>query len=459
MSFPGTQNSRSVSDPAVSHRAVLAIAIPIVASNISTPLIGIVDTAVIGQLNEAYLIGAIAIGALIFNFIYWAFAFLRMGTTGFAAQASGAGDDVELRAVLGRALLVAVVSGFALVALQMPIERLSFWAIDASADVETHARTYYSIRIWSAPAALLNFTILGWFIGLGRTGVAFTLQIVLNVTNIVMDMVLVLGFDMSVAGVAYGTVIAEVVAAAAGIAILWRETSRRGGAWDLERICDPVRIRKTLAVNADIVIRTLCLLFAFSFFTAQSATYGDVILAANAVLMNLVNLTSYLSDGFAYAAETLAGKAYGAGNRTRFHRAVVISSLWAFIISVGVSVCFLVFGPWGIDLMTVNEDVRDTARAYLFWVVLSPVLGVAAFQFDGVYIGATRTADMRNYMLLSVAIFLAAWWLLTPIYGNHGLWAAILILLIVRGIFLGLRYPALLRDGFPDKTAAQPLAS
>ncbi len=459
MSFPGTHNTRAVADPSVSHRAVLAIALPIVAANISTPLIGIVDTAVIGQLEEAYLIGAIAIGALIFNFIYWAFAFLRMGTTGFAAQASGAGDDEELRAVLGRALLVAVASGFAIVALQVPIETFSFWAIDASGNVEDNARTYYAIRIWSAPAALLNFAILGWFIGLGRTGVAFTLQIVLNVTNIVMDMVLVLGFDMSVAGVAYGTVIAELVAVAAGIAILWRELARRDGAWDLKRICDPVRIRKTIAVNADIVIRTLCLLFAFSFFTAQSATYGDVILAANAVLMNLVNLTSYLSDGFAYAAETLAGKAFGAGNKARFHRAVVVSSLWAFVISVGVSACFLVFGPWGIDIMTVNEEVRSTANAYLFWVVLCPVLGVAAFQFDGVYIGATRTADMRNYMLLSVIIFLAAWWLLTPIYGNHGLWAALLILLIVRGIFLGCRYPALLRDGFDGRTPVSHAAS
>lgn len=437
----------------ITHRAVLAIALPIVAANISTPLIGIVDTAIIGQLGDAYYIGAIAIGALIFNFLYWAFAFLRMGTTGFTAQAAGAGDADEMRAVLGRALLVAAGAGVALVVLQGLIGWASFEIIDASADVERHAQTYFAIRIWSAPAALFNFAVLGWFIGLGRTGLGLSLQLVLNITNIVLDAVFVLWLDMGVSGVALGTVIAELTAAGAGAIAIRYELGRRGGDWDWARIRDPGRLRHTMAVNGDILVRTLCVLFAFSFFTAQSAKEGDIVLAANTVLMNLVSLSSYLLDGFAYAAETLAGQALGARSRARFHRAVIVSSLWSGVIAVIVCLIFFVFGQAMIDAMTVNEEVRETARTYLFWAAISPVVGVACFQLDGVYIGATRTRDMRNYMLLSVVLYLVAWWTLTPVLGNHGLWIAIMVLLSARGVTLGYRYPALLRDLFGNRDA------
>ena len=433
---------------AVTHRSVLAIALPIVASNVSTPLIGVVDTAVVGQLGEAYYIGAVAIGSLIFTFLFWAFGFLRMGTTGFTAQAEGAGDNDELRAVLARALVIAGLAGLALIVLQSLIGIAAFSMIDASENVETHAQGYFAIRIWSAPAALANFAILGWFIGLGRAPIAFLLQIILNFTNIVLDGLFVLVFDMRVEGVAIGTVIAEISAAGIGFLFVHRELKSRAGDWNMELIRNVEKLKRMLAVNGDIMIRTLCLIFSFSWFTARSAEFGDTILAANTVLMNLFGMSAYLLDGFAFAAEVHVGKAVGARSETRFKAAVAISSLWAFGLCLIISLAFLLLGGYAVDLMTVNQEVRDTARTYLFWAALAPIFGIACFQLDGIYIGATRTVDMRNMMILSMAIYLVAWWYLELTFGNHGLWASLIVLFIVRGVTLGSRYPALLRDSF-----------
>lgn len=433
------------------HRDVLAIALPMIFSNVTTPLIGAVDTAVIGQLGSAALIGAVAIGATIFTFFYWAFGFLRMGTTGLTAQASGAERHREVLATLYRALLIAAAAGSTIIILQVPIAAAAFWLMGASPEVEAAARTYFDIRIWSAPAALANYALVGWFIGLGRAGMAFRLQLLLNLTNIGLDGLFVLVFGWGVAGVAAGTVIAETGAAIVGLIVALGGTDRlRLRTW---RVFNAAKLKRMLSVNGNIMIRTLSLLFAFSFFTAQGARSGDLVLAANAVLLHFLSIAAYFLDGVAYATEALTGKAIGSRNPKRFAEAVRLSSIWAGLLSVFVAISFWFAGGSVIDLMTVNETVRAIARDYLFWAAISPVIGVACFQLDGIFIGATRTRDMRNMMLVSLTVYLVAWAVLTPRFGNHGLWAALMLLFVVRAVTLGLRLPALWRAAFGSLSA------
>jgi len=423
-------------------------------SNVTTPLIGAVDTAVIGQLGAAHLIGAVAVGATIFTFFYWAFGFLRMGTTGLTAQASGAERNREVLATLYRALLVAGTAGVAIIVLQWPISEATFALMGASPDVDEAARTYFTIRIWSAPAALANYALVGWFIGLGRAGMAFRLQLLLNLTNIGLDALFVLAFGWGVAGVAAGTLIAETGAAIVGLAVALRASG--GLRIRLWRVFNAGKLRRMVAVNGDIMIRTLSLLFAFSFFTAQGARAGDLVLAANAILMHFLSVSAYFLDGVAYATEALTGKAIGARNPLRFRDAVRLSSIWAAGLSVAVGAVFWLTGGSVIDAMTVNDAVRALARDYLVWAALAPVIGVACFQLDGIFIGATRTRDMRNMMLLSLAIYLLVWAALTPPLGNHGLWAALMILFVTRALTLSFRFPALKRDAFKNLSAASP---
>jgi len=432
----------------ITHKRVLAVAVPIMLSNLSQPLIGIVDTAVLGQLPEPHYIGAIAVSSLIFTIIYWGFGSLRMGTGGLAAQAFGAGDMTELRAVLVRALLISSVIGLIVISLGPFIEVFSFWLLEASSAVETEARIYFEIRIWSAPFALANYVMLGWLIGMGKTGYAFAIQLVLNLSNVVLDVFFVWGLSMTADGVAYGTLLAEIIAAAFGGVLIWRVLAKIGGEWSEERILHKPSIIRTISVNADIMVRSLSLTFAFAFFTAQGAKVSDTIIAANAILMHLLITSAYFLDGFAVAVEALAGQAVGARNRKLFWKSVKLTALWGAIISVFVALTYAIIGPYFIDLLTVNETIRLTARTYLWWAVAAPVIGFACFLLDGIFTGATRTKDLRNMMLLSVMVYLAAWYVLTPLYGNHGLWAALMIFFIVRAITLVARMPPLMRALF-----------
>jgi MATE family multidrug resistance protein len=429
----------------VTHRAILSIAVPIMISSVSTPLLGVVDTAVMGRIPDPAYIGAVALGALIFNFLFWGFGFLRMGTTGLTAQALGAGDPVEIRASLGRAVLIALAVGAGLIALQWPIRELAFSFIDGSAQVEALARDYYDVRIWAAPATLTNYAVLGWFIGLGRARVALALQLILNLTNIALDAFFVLGLSMGVNGVATGTVIAEVVAAFAGLAIAARHLRGLGGRWNFARLVRPERLRRTVAVNRDIMIRSVALIFVFAWFMAQGARQADTILAANAVLMNFIAVAAFFLDGFAFSAEALVGRAIGGANRKGLSAAASMTTWWAGGIALLASLLFAAFGAMAIDALTVDPDVRVTARAYLPWAAASPLVGVWCFQLDGIFIGATRTAQMRNAMLLSLAIFLVAWRVLAP-FGNHGLWAAFYVHYAARAVTLLYHYPALVRS-------------
>ena len=432
----------------VTHRSVLTVAVPIMLSNVSEPLIGVVNTAVIGQLKEPYYIGAIAVGALIFSFIFWGFGFLRMSTGGLSAQALGAGDRTELVAVLIRALMIGLAAGIGLVLLSPLIREAAFNLVGGSPEIRAHGETYFNYRIFAAPAALSNYCVMGWFIGQSRAKLAFVVQLFLNLTNMALSAFFVLGLGMTSYGVGLAALIAEWSAVTLALVLAAMILRGMGTHISWPRILDPVRLKRTLLMNGDVMIRTLCLVFAFTFFTARGARAGDVVVAANAVLLNLFEVSAYLIDGFAYASEALVGQSVGARNRQRFRAAVWLTSVWAMVLGIVCSLIIWVFGPTLVDLMTLSPEVRETARTYLPWVAVSPVLGVICFQFDGIFTGAMATKDMRNMMIVSLGVFMLAWWTLEGRYGNHGLWAALNIFFIARGITFATRMPSLERRAF-----------
>ncbi|MEI7598301.1 MAG: MATE family efflux transporter [Aestuariivirga sp.] len=432
----------------MTHRSVLVVAVPIMLSNVSEPLIGVVNTAVIGQLKEPYYIGAIAVGALIFSFLFWGFGFLRLSTGGLSAQALGAGDRTELVAVLIRALMIGLAAGIGLVLLSPLIRDAAFNLVGGSAEIRSHGETYFNYRIFAAPAALSNYCVMGWFIGQSRAKLAFVVQLFLNLTNMALSAFFVLGLGMTSDGVGLAALIAEWSAVTLALVLAAVILHGMGAHISWPRILDPVRFKRTLLMNGDVMIRTLCLVFAFTFFTARGARAGDVVVAANAVLLNLFEVSAYLIDGFAYASEALVGQSVGARNRQRFRAAVWLTSVWAMVLGVICSAVIWVFGPALVDLMTLSPDVQETARTYLPWAAVAPVLGVICFQFDGIFTGAMATKDMRNMMILSLGVFLLAWWMLERPYGNHGLWAALDIFFIARGITFATRMPSLERRAF-----------
>lgn len=434
------------------HRQILTIALPIVFSNVTTPLIGAVDTAVLGQLGAPHYIGAVAVGAVIFSTIYWAFGFLRMGTTGLAAQSEGRREADESAAILWRALIIAGLGGCALVLLQLPIAWTAIYLVPGSQEVEEGARLYFDIRIWSAPAALANYALFGWFIGLGRAGTAFSLQLLLNGTNLLLDVIFVLGFGWEIEGVALGTLMAEVLAAGVGIWLAVRIMKRRSAWANWQLIADRSRIVLALSVNGDIMIRSILLTLGFTLFVAFGAAAGDITLAANAILLQFLYISAYFLDGFAFAAETLVGQAIGARRRAQFQTAVKLSSAWALVLSLLAALVIWFGREQLIGLFSVNEQVRAEAHIYLLWAALAPVIGVACFQLDGIFIGATRTKDMRNMMIVSFLGYVLALFAFTAAFGNHGLWAALMAFFVLRALTLLARYPALERAAFGRPT-------
>ncbi|ETX27387.1 MATE family efflux transporter [Roseivivax isoporae] len=428
----------------VTHRRVLAIALPIVLSNATVPILGAVDTGVVGQIGEAAPIGAVGVGAVMITAIYWIFSFLRMGTTGLAAQAGGEGNRAEVAAILTRVLMIGLAAGVALIVLKPLIFALAFRVSPASAEVETLARSYMSIRIWSAPAAIAIFGLLGWLIAQERTGAVLALQVWMNGVNIVLDLWFVLGLGWGVEGVAVATFIAEWSGLAVG---LWLcRTAFRVPAWrDWPRVFDRVKLVRMAQVNGDILVRSLLLQSIFLSFLLFASDFGDVTLAATQVLVQFLQITAYALDGFAFAAEAMVGQALGARAVATLRRASVLSSLWAGVVCVLLAAFFWFAGPWMIDLMADVPPVQEAARQYLPWVAAAPVLGLAAWMLDGIFIGATRTADMRNMMAVATAAYFAALLVLVPAFGMHGLWAAMLLSFVFRAATLAVRYPALER--------------
>ena len=422
-----------------SYRQIWTSAWPIILANAATPLLGLVDTAVIGNTGTISNLGSIALGALLFNFVYWGFGFLRMGTTGFTAQADGAGDQAEVRAVLARSLLLALAIGAALLALQVPIAALAMHLFSASAEVEQGTQTYFYWRILGAPAALANFALMGTLVGLGRSGLLLRVQLLLNGLNIGLDLLLAGWLGWGVEGIAIGTALAEWISL--GFALYWvlrlLSRNRQSDAeafWPRGRILNWQRMLSTLSTNRDIFIRTLALLFAFAWFTNQSAVFGDHILAANHLLMQFIAFSAYFLDGYAFAVEAMVGKAIGAAKRSAFDSVVRRSTELALGTALALAVLILVAGGILIALMTDLDAVRIEATRYLPWAALYVLLSFGAFQLDGVFIGATRSAEMRNAALAATAVFMLSAWLLMPIWAAHGLWLAFVIYVVVRAL-------------------------
>jgi len=414
-------------------------------SNVSVPLLGAVDTAVVGRLPEPQHLGGVAIGAVIFSVVFWVFGFLRMGTTGPTAQALGSGDGEEVRATLGRAALTAMVLGLAVIAVQAPLAWIVFPLLGASGEVAELGRAYFDIRVWGAPATLMNYALLGWLLGMQDARSALVLQLALNVSNMLLDILFVMGFGWGVEGVAVASVLAELGAVGIGLLLVRRKLRLNAGVWRRERVFDGGRIRRMFAINGDIFVRTLCLQAAFFLFTAESAKLGDLVLAANAVLLHLQQFMACGLDGFAHATEALTGHAIGARDRRQFTGAVRAATAWAVPFAAAFAVVYALFGPFLVGLMTTIPEVRVTAADFLPWLIASPLISVWSFLLDGIFLGATRTADMRNNMLLSLALYAAALFGLIGVWGAHGLWAALLVLMVLRAATLGLRLPVLLR--------------
>lgn len=426
----------------LTHKRVLKIAVPIVLSNATVPLLGAVDLGVVGQMGEAAPIAAVGIGAILLTTVYWIFGFLRMGTVGLVGQAAGAGDADEVSAWLTRALVVALVSGVALIVLQWPIFRFGLWTFTASPEAEAMAMTYLSIRIWSAPAAIAVYALTGWLVAMERTGGVFWVQLGMNGLNIALSFAFVIWFEWGVAGVAAATVIAEVVGAALGVWFCMGAFARP--AWrDWPRIFERTKLVRMAVLNTDILLRSAMLMIIFYSFVMWGSRFGDETLAANEVLMQFMYITAYAMDGFAFAAESLIARAYGRKDPARVRRSAVMTGMWGLVVCSAMAVGFALAGSWLIDLMAKDAGVQQAARAYLWWMVAAPLVGCAAWMLDGIFIGAARGRDMRNMMALSFVIYWLAVFALLPVMGNHGLWAALLISFAARGITLGARYPAL----------------
>jgi len=431
--------------PIERHRQVFRLALPIIVANLSVPLLGAVDTAVMGHLEHAYFLGAVAVGATVIHFIYWGFGFLRMGTTGLTAQAFGANQACEVRANFQRAALLGTVIGLTLWALQYPIINFSLHLFDASETVEQLARTYFLIRIWSAPAVLVNYALIGWFIGIHNTRLTLILQVWMNCISIILDIVFVVGFGWGVEGVAFATVIAEISAVILGLYLYRRQIQQIDNSGEKTDLLNLGKLRRMIGVNTDIFIRTFCLIFAFAFFTAEAAKFGDAVLAANAVLLQFMHFMAFGLDGFAQAAEALVGSALGAKDRFTFREAVKTSTLWALIVSVAFALVYWGLGTLIIDLLTDLEDVRIAAKDALNWLIVLPIVAVWPYMLDGIFIGATRSAEMRNGMIISLIVFIVALFVLKAEYGYHGLWFALTLFMIARGLTLGLVYPRIER--------------
>ncbi|MCC7319508.1 MAG: MATE family efflux transporter, partial [Rubellimicrobium sp.] len=428
----------------VTHARVLRIAGPVVLSNATVPLLGAVDTGVIGQLGSAAALGAVGLGAVVLASFYWIFGFLRMGTTGFVAQARGAGDRAEVSAHLMRALLIGGAAGVVLIAGQLLLWRAAFAIAPASAGVEALARSYLAIRIWGAPATICLYAVTGWLIAMERTRAILLLQLVINGVNIILDLWLVIGLGAGVEGVAAATLVAEW--GGFGLGLWLCRAAFAGGHWrERARILARDRLRRLAAVNGDIMVRSVLLQGAFTSFVFLGAGQGDVTLAANQVLMQFLEVSAYALDGFAFAAEAMVGAAVGAGSRRDVRAATRITGLWGAAGALVMALAFLFAGTRAIDLLSTSPEVRAAARIFLPWLVAAPLLGVASWMLDGVFIGATWTREMRVAMLWSVAAYALALLVLVPAFGNHGLWAALMVLFAARAATLGLRFPALVQ--------------
>lgn len=431
-----------VSSPTLTHRRILTIAIPIVLSNATVPLLGAMDTAVIGHLSQAAPIGAVGLGATILATLYWAFGFLRMSTSGLAAQAKGAADPVELSATLIRALLIAAAAGLALIAIHPLLFRAAFQIVPASPQVESLTLTFLNIRIWAAPASIGLYSITGYLVGTERTRAILALQLWQNALNMVLDLWFVLGLGWGVAGVGAASTIAEITGLMLGLYLCREALAPLRAA--LKRLGNPDALKRTFSASRDILIRTIILQLSFTTFVFLGARFGDTTLAANAILLQFLSIMAYALDGFAFAAESLVGQAMGAKDPAALKRASRMSMQWGYGGAALLALTFGLGGYFAIQIMTNAADVQAQALTLLPWLVAAPLISAAAWIYDGVYIGALMTHSMRNAALQVAMLYAAALAILVPTFGNQGLWAALMLMNAARGVTLNRAFPQVL---------------
>ena len=430
-------------------RQILQIALPSIVSNITVPLLGMIDVAIVGHMGSPVYIGAVAVGSMIFNLVYWLFGFLRMGASGLTAQALGRRDLTEVTRLLVLSVGVALGIALLLIVLQVPLKWLMFWLIGPTTDVVPYATTYFYIVIWGAPASLALFSLMGWYIGMQNTRIPLFISIMQNVVNILASLTLVYGFGMKIEGVALGTVIAQYAGLLVALGLLAKYYGRlrvhRGtGTLCFGETHNASPLLHFFAINRDIFLRTLCLVAVNLFFTSAGARQGAVILSVNTVMLQLYLFFSYFMDGFAYAGEALCGKAYGAHNGTAFRETLRRLWMWMVIVTIAYTLLYIIGGHWIVSLLTDEPQVIETSREYLWWAWLIPVAGCVAFIWDGVFIGMTATRGMLVSSFLSALIFFAVYYfsLFTLHFSlhNHGLWLAQVVYLATRGIIQTIWY-------------------
>jgi len=418
-------------------------------ANGAAPIVGLVDTLMVGRFVGTQALAGIGLGAVIYGIAYWGFGFLRMSTAGLAAQSDGAGAEAEVQAHILRAIPIGLVIGLVVFALQIPLLTGAFKIFTASAEIEGSARNYIMARLWGLPATLGTIALMGWFVGISRSGLALWLQIVLNVVNIILSPIFVIGLGGGLIGVGLASAAAEWAGFAAGLFLMIREVQRRGGwrpgAFTKKVLLAKEALSKLGVANGNIFIRTMSLTVGFNFFGNAAATEGETFLAGYHVLMQMITMAALVLDGFAHTAEAVTGAAYGAKDKPRFKRAVRLTSEFSvgFALLIGVLIYF--GGPFLIQLLTTDPAVRESAMTYLPYCALAPIMGFAAYQMDGIFIGTTRTAAMRNAGIVAVILYIAAHYAIYPVFGAAGIWIAFLFYYVMRAVTLGFAYPTITR--------------
>lgn len=413
-------------------RRILMLAIPCIISNITVPLLGLVDVSIVGHMGDASYIGAIAVGSMMFNIVYWLFGFLRMGTSGLTAQAVGAGDKAETVRLLKRSVTVGLAIALGMVVMQLPLRSLLMWLLNTPQESAEMVGRYYAILIWGAPAMMCQYGLTGWFIGMQNTRIPMVVSITQNVVNIIASVLMVFGLGMQIEGVALGTLIAQWTGFLMAFFYAWNLGNKRQLPWHVPFLSVSAMLR-FFAVNRDLFLRTVCLVAVNLYFTSAGARLGVVILAVNTLLMTLFTLFSHFLDGFAFAAEACVGNAYGAGDKEQLNLTVKSLYWWGAIIVAVFTLVYAVGGEGFLGLLTNEKDVVGAAASYLPWAVLVPAAGVLPFIYDGIFIGITATRGMLISSVFAMVTFFTLCYLMIPTVGNHGLWLALISYLLVRG--------------------------
>ena len=415
------------------NKRIWSLSGPMMLSNIALPLLGLVDTAVMGHLDSAVYLAAVSVGAMILHFIFWGFGFLRMSTVGLAAQAYGENNGQALRQLLTRAAVISLLISFVLILSQGYLIQLALFMVQPSEGIAELTKVYFDICIWSAPATLLTYVLLGWFLGLQKARLVLAVMVFVNVLNIFLDVLFVVGLGLTVDGVAYASLISEYAGLGLAAYLLFKEVKTLSGKCVLSEALNWPAMRKLLSLNLDIFIRTIALLFAFAFFTTQSARSGEVVMAANAVLLQFITFMAYVLDAYAHAAEAMIGEALGKKNKQLLKQMVKACALWSLGSALLFMLVYLLVGDAIVSLITDITSVKIFANEYLYWLAFMPLVAVWGYLFDGVFVGATWSKEMRNVMLLAVGGVYLPTWFLTQGMLNHGLWLSLFLFLFARG--------------------------